>query len=150
MSFDGYGAPGVAVVSLVPSPCTHSNRLGVISSRTCCPSSVTCRVSGCASVKKIVSKLISVLSAGWLCDRSEGSGIRRNAFSTIPSVTCGGAAAAAAAGGPLPEQTSPIGVAGGGVDLPEPIDLLAGRAVFCGTGGLVVVQTGRHTGCATR
>ena len=72
------------------------------------------RVSGWASVKKIVSKLISVLFAGWECERSEGSGIRRNACSTIPSVTCGGAAAAATGGGPLPEQTSPIGVAGPG------------------------------------
>ena len=108
----GYGAPGVDVVASVPSPCTHSNRLGRISSRTRCPSNVTVRVSGWASVKKIVSKLISVLFAGCECDRNEGSGIRRNACSTIPSVTCGGAAATG--GGPLPEQTSPIGVAGGG------------------------------------
>src|SRR4051812_42506124 len=70
------------------------------------------RVSGPASVKKIVSKLISVLFAGWECDRKDGSGIRRNACSTIPSVTCGGAAATG--GGPLPEQTKPMAAAGGG------------------------------------
>jgi hypothetical protein len=56
--------------------------------------------------------LISVLSAGWLCDRREGSGTRRNAASTMASVTWGGATIP---GGPLPEQTSPLGPVGGGV-----------------------------------
>ncbi len=57
----GYAAPGLVVVLPWPSPKSHAYCVGVASISTRCPSSVTVRVVGAVlSVKKLVSKLISV------------------------------------------------------------------------------------------
>ena len=90
---------------------------------------------------EVDQRLVRRLAVGRRC----GSGIRRNAASTIASVTWG---TAASGGGPLPEHTNGPGVAGGGAHLPQAVDLLTRRTRVLRTARLVSARVRSPCCCA--